>query len=437
MAGPWYYRSLATGTGDGLSWTNARVTLATQTSVVAGDTIYVADDHAETTAGALGITFPGTIANPNFVYCANHLVPVPGASDLTTGATVTTTGANAITIAGSFYCRGISFLSGTGATAANMTIANTANSAVEYELCNFTLGTTTGAGMIQAGTTPKIVLNNTTVTFNATGQAIRAAGFFIWKYTANALGGATFPGTLFNITTEGSAAVILQGVDLSALGTGTIVGTVASSIAHHYAFGCKTAAATVLGVTPGQPAIRSYFSRVGSAGVNYAYSMFDYYGKDQQESAITRQGGTTQPDGTQISKKLTTTANSKWVSPFDALPMSIWNTKTTSTVVTVYGVINAGLPNNDDIWIEVEYLGSNSSPLSSLATSTKANNLATGVPLTVDTSVWNTLPVPPTGWATFSISVTVTPGQAGPMNITVRAAKTSSVFYIDPTPVLV
>ena len=44
-----------------------------------------------------------------------------------------------------------------------------------------------------------------------------------------------------------------------------------------------------------------------------------------------------------------------------------------SKTVTVYGTVNAGaLPNNDDIWMEVSYLGDGSFPEGSTATSGKA-----------------------------------------------------------------
>ena len=44
---------------------------------VAGDVIWVADDHAESTASAISLTFPGTIADPNLIYCVDHLDTSP------------------------------------------------------------------------------------------------------------------------------------------------------------------------------------------------------------------------------------------------------------------------------------------------------------------------------------------------------------------------
>ena len=72
--------------------------------------------------------------------------------------------------------------------------------------------------------------------------------------------------------------------------------------------------------------------------------------------------------------------------------MAIQNSTIGSGITaTVYGIWKgAAIPNNDNIWIEVEYLGSSSSPLGSFITTTKANNLAAGTTtgVSADTSAW-------------------------------------------------
>jgi hypothetical protein len=89
---------------------------------------------------------------------------------------------------------------------------------------------------------------------------------------------------------------------------------------------------------------------------------------------------------------MATTANSLWINPFESAPISIWNTVTGSNrTITLYGIwFGSALPNNDQIWHDVEYFGASGSPLASLGSGTKANNLATGSAWTADsTSVWN------------------------------------------------
>jgi hypothetical protein len=106
----WFVRSSATGTGAGTSWTNATTTIAAAITLsAAGDTFFVADDHAETQASALTLSFKGTPAVPDKVLCVDHTITSPGTGDLKTTATATTTGAFNVNVNGSFFCYGITF----------------------------------------------------------------------------------------------------------------------------------------------------------------------------------------------------------------------------------------------------------------------------------------------------------------------------------------
>jgi len=101
----YYVWSGATGSANGTTWANAytTLTLAYASGKLAGDVFYVAHDHAESTAGAVTLNVSGaSIANPIKVICANRAGSVPPVSaDRRATATVTTTGANNITLNGS------------------------------------------------------------------------------------------------------------------------------------------------------------------------------------------------------------------------------------------------------------------------------------------------------------------------------------------------
>src|SRR4029077_14277585 len=94
-----YVDSNAAGAGTGADWANAYTTLgAALTAKAAGDSFFVAHNHAETAASAKVLTSPGTVSNPCFIYCVSSAGSVPPVSaDLRTTATITTTGAFAIT----------------------------------------------------------------------------------------------------------------------------------------------------------------------------------------------------------------------------------------------------------------------------------------------------------------------------------------------------
>src|ERR1035437_382580 len=73
----------------------------------AGDRYYQSNDHAETQAVAMTVTFPGTSASPNWLVSVVPACSIPpAAADIANGGTVTTTGGLAITLAGSCYMLG-------------------------------------------------------------------------------------------------------------------------------------------------------------------------------------------------------------------------------------------------------------------------------------------------------------------------------------------
>ena len=149
------------------------------------------------------------------------------------------------------------------------------------------------------------------------------------------------------------------------------------------------------------------------------------------ETTIVRTGGAS--DGTTtIAQKIVTTANAKWVTPFRSIPVTFWNETVGSAItVTLQGIWGGGaVPNNDDIWLEVEYPGDASFPTGSFANDGKASNLATNAAQTAGSGTWG-------GSTTkFSLDVTITPQNKGPITLYVICGAASSTFYIDPKPIV-
>jgi hypothetical protein len=133
--------------------------------------------------------------------------------------------------------------------------------------------------------------------------------------------------------------------------------------------------------------------------------------------------------------KIETGADAKFHKPFISTPLVIANSTTgTNRTVTVHGIWGGGaVPNNDDIWIEVGYLGTAGQPMASFASTGKASVLATNAATTADASTW--------GGSTTDFKMTATlsapqPALAGEMYVVVKCGAASSTFYIDPLPVL-
>lgn len=424
-----YVRSGAAGAGTGADWTNAYTTLAAAfTAKAAGDTFWIADDHAETQASAMTLTAPGTKTAPNFVRCVNRAGSVPPvAADLATTGTITTTGGNAITCTGHIDWYGVILSSGSGANSVAINMANAANNVQRFDNCAIRVGGTSG-GLINLGTAnpSACYLYNTTIQVAAVGSAVSSRKL-VWKNTASAVTGATIPTTLFSAQTPWNH--FIEGVDLSALGSGkTLVGS-GSVNGRIVLKDCQRHASVTVAATPGDfSAPDIIVIRTDSAGTSYVAETYSYAGTETSEITIVRTGGAS--DGTtQVAKKIVTTANARWGLPFEAIPITIWNDSTSAITLTLYGVWGGGaVPNNDDIWMAVEYLGASGSPLGSFATAGKASAIATNAALSSDSSTWG-------GSTTkFKMSATFTPGMKGPITIYVRAAAASSTFYIDPKP---
>jgi len=171
--------------------------------------------------------------------------------------------------------------------------------------------------------------------------------------------------------------------------------------------------------------------RCDSGATNYRTERYAYQGTQTVETTIVRTGGAS--DGTTpISWKIVSTANSKWVIPYESIPITIWCDTTGSHQVTIFGTTTGGgVPNDDDVWITAEYLGNASFPIASFATTTKADNLAASAATnnSTDASTWG-------GGGAGNGFKMVTPAftvnQKGYITVFVNVAKATSTYYVDP-----
>lgn len=424
-----YCRSGAAGTGTGADWTNAFTTLAAAcTGSAAGDTIWVSEDHAETQASALTATCPGTIGTPSRIICVNHAGSVPPVSaDLRTTATVSTTGISAITLNGVFYCYGV-ILQTNSAGAGGGGGISMAGQQQRYDSCVFRV-LSTGSSPIGGVAGSSIYWNNCSVKFAAVTSNISmlSASLLVWTNSPSAVDAAgLLPTTLFSDPSR-ACLIYLDAVDLSALSAKTILAATAF-LARLFISHCKLPASLTFSAAQATGIGKSEVTVIGcdSGATNYRNERHNYAGDQTTETTIIRTGGAS--DGTTGQAfKVITTANSRWADPFTCLPITIWNdTSGSSVTATICGIWGGGaVPNKEDIWIDVEYPGSSSTPQGSYITSGNADILATAAGVS-DGSAWG-------GSTTaFKMSVTFTPQMKGPITAYVRCAKASSTFYVDP-----
>ncbi len=431
----------AVGNFTGGQYPHARINNATtSTWAAAGNTVFVKSDHAETSAATMTLS-GGTVASPILVYCHNGSNYPATAANLTTGATVTTTGTNAMNITAlGMYFYGITFVCGSGTGSTQLAIGQANGARQIYDTCSLQLaGTGASATFINfSGTSPPqsiyAELRNTSIKFAAVAQYIYLINAeFLWKNSALAAG-TTAPTNLFNfsVATDVGSRGLVEGVDLSAATNSVLV--TSGSLPLHGTITFKDCALHS-GFTVGTPFLPAGMMvdliRCASGATNYDANRYRYQGTETTEITIVRTGGAT--DGTTAhARKIVTTANASVSAPFEAFPISVWNELTSSITLTVYGIWGGGaVPNNDQFWIEVEYLGSGSTPLGSFVSTRKTTILTAAGALSSDGSTW--------GGSTTAFKTTTasfTPGMKGPITVRVMAAKPSDTFYFDPKVVI-
>lgn len=430
---------------------HARLANALTTNwAAAGNKVFVKSDHAESQSTSMSITGAGTVASPIEVYCHNASSYPPVSADITTGATVTSTSFLSISASG-LYCVGIQFASGSGAASGNVMNIGQATAAWQrFDNCRFHINYTSGNGFgvcfgahsnsAGSGQPSHVEWNNCVMKFATTQMTCAPIGVdFTWR-GGSIDGTGSAPATFWSVAGDsvvGNANVFVEGVDHSSGGTTTVV-SAGSSIFQGGTFtfkDCKLPSGFNIENTPSRTTgPRVDYIRCDNGATNYIHGRSHYAGAQSVETTIVRTGGAT-INGQAISWKFVSSANARWMTPFEAVPIQVANTRTGQDVtVTVYGIWGGGaVPNNDDIWMEVTYLGASGNPQGTIKSTTKATKLATGAALDSDSSTWG-------GSTTkFKMVATLTspqPQMAGQISVRIKVGAASQTFYIDPKPVL-
>lgn len=421
---------------DGSTWALADATLAASlTAAGAGGRSYASDNHAETQASAMTLASPGTTASPTEVICGDDAAEPPTA--VTTTATVTTTGNSAITFTGSAYIFGITFRCASGGFGDINLLVSGANHKLVLVECELELANTNTLSDIFVGgatstvNTHRIEWLNTDIRFGAAGQGIDVQGAELFWRGGTVLG--TAPTTLFTPLSNGTVVprIDCRGVDLSPLGSNTLINVSGASRLEVDFINCKLGASAV--ITTGAWASRTGYVRLvncDSADTNYRYLLSTYHGDISHETTIVRTGGAS--DGTTpFSRKMVSTANTKFYSPLEGPWFEFWNETTGSSVTAAIEIVTDNVTLTDaEAWVEVEYMGTSGFPTGSFANDRAADILATPANQTTSSEAWTT-----TGLTTpvkQVLSKAVTPQEKGWIRARVCLAKASTTLYACP-----
>ncbi len=365
-----------------------------------GGIVFVSNDHAQSAAAQ----FDSRGVNPCICVSRVGAALPPVAADYSTGASITTTGANGMLIGSNFY--GFTLACGTGSSAATITLACGTNGISVLENCALQLNTTSASSQItivngaSAAFPGTARLFNTTMAFGNVGQGINFAGSggsFEWADTPSAIQGATIPTTLLILATNSPASQIkIHGVDLSALNT-----TLTSNSDPWCAidiYDCKLNSGLTLRLR-GAADPMSYMNISNcddsTSGTNYRLDWYRYHGRVQSNTQAVRTGGAS--DGTTAYSHKVTALDAGGAAPTISYPyLGPWmsrryNTTGASKTITVEGIFfSTAVPDNLTAYMDVEVLNTAGVPLAGFLTTRQSFPFGTGGANTTSTAAWDT-----------------------------------------------
>jgi hypothetical protein len=431
------------------TWDNANISLdwllrATSGSgkTAAGDTIFVSKSHAESKSTTTILAFPGTGANFNKALCVDDTGDPSSPANLADTASITSTTSGSVVITGYAYIYGIRFTAGSGSSSAFIQLINTIleQGALCLENCQIKLDTTSTSATITCGTQGAVYaaiirLINTRLKFRNNSQFINIYNArFEWLNTSDAIDiSGSIPDKLIAPQYTG-ALIIANGVDLSAIGAGkSLIGLNNNDGPFEAEFmNCKLGSGGVITsgahLGAGGPIINAI--NCSSDSTNYRVYRETFAGKLTEETTLVRTDGAS--DGTTpIAWKIVTNTAAQTLWPFESLPIYLWNDTAGSGKTLTIEILHdsATALKDNEIWVEVEYLGSSSVPLGSRA-SDRAGILATPADQAASSATWTTTGM--TNPNKQKLEVAFTPQMKGIVKAIVCVGKPSYTVYVDP-----
>ena len=358
-----------------------------------GGTLYVSAAHAET-AAANTTTFNGGGVNgaqTQVICVSNGCSFPPVAADITTGASVTVTGAFSLTIQGNnVEFNGFTFTGGTSSTPVIIS-----NNTAFVRLRNSVVSTPSTGGDITIGIGATEFINTSVVFGNSVNQGFNISGSFTWRDTPNALSTTTiWPSQLFLSALGGNGATLIEGVDISAF-AGARYAADSTLMTRMTVFShCKIPASIPCNSSNGFGFRAEVidFINCDNGGRTFFTQRFGWGCLLETTTGAVRTGGAS--DGTTAFGWSLTAAGTRplsWANPYETMPVVVWNDtiNPNNVIVTAEGAwVPPGLPYDDDIWFDVLYFGTASSVLSTRRACTKATTISARTQWSASSALW-------------------------------------------------
>jgi hypothetical protein len=423
---------------DGSTWALADADIsASMGGDAAGDTTWISDAHAESTAAQILVACAGTAATPSRILCGDDAVEPPTA--LATTATAATSHGSFITFTGSFYAYGVTYTSSAGANGGFSMGSDQSHQVFEQHKFRCSANDTRPVINIgssgTSGSQGLVQWKNCTVRFANASQKIVLQGARLEWLGGGIESGGTSPTVLVAPTTDRQAPIaVLSGLDLSAAGTSLAIFGAGVAGSRCSIRNSKLPASWAGSLVSGTLLVgsRSEMWNCDAGDVNYALWVEDYAGSIKHETTLVKTGGASNGT-TAISWKMATSANAEYpVINLRSPEIAKWNETTGSAVTVTVDFLRDSATNlqDDEIWLEVEYLGTSGFPLSLFADDAAADVLATPADQATSAATWTT-----TGMSNPNeqkLSVTFTPQEKGLIIARVCVGLASTTIYVDP-----
>jgi len=442
VANPGFLRSTDGSDADtGATWALANATMTGAVAdAAAGNTIYVSDNHAESTAAGITLASPGTPGAPLVVLCVDDTGDPNPPTVLAATGTITTTGNSSITRTGCTYNYGIILQCGTGAVSPSILMQSGGTWWEVFEQCKLRLVVTGATASITFASSTilasRLEFVNTTVRFGATGQRMAPGRTnFLWRGGGIEAGG-TVPTTLFIGASSGGLAGTYEiiGCDFSLVVAGKNLVDVATNRAGGvFIFtDCKWIGGNVTVGThagPGGSTVRALNCHSGD--VVLAFYEETYLGTSQNTSTPRLDVPDGADDGaTPFEMMLSPSANVGLFMPLKGQPIMRWNDVEGSAItLSVHTFIDRATALTDaEVWLEVYHLGTSGVPQAVHVTDRRAL-LAASAAQPASGATWNNAATNPQAQI---LAVTVTPQERGYLVGRVCVAVPSVVVTADP-----
>lgn len=450
----WTARKPGFSSGTTANWAFATIYLDYGVNAATGgDTVYVSDGHDETISDMSVGHSGATKAAPIKIICADDSVAPPTAS-ATTAIVRNTTGHGYIT--GSLYVYGITFKHGNSSNGGYILYLSHQSYILRQHFvkCTFeNISTQSLGNWFQVGTTEacsgRVFFDECNLIIPSGGNQLNSRVQIMaeceWRGGAFTYsGGGTYPATaIFYCINSNGTNLLFTGIDFSAwTGNSTDFFEPINQFREHCVLrDCKLWSGWTgdLATTTSLPAAgRFSMYNCDNADTNYRLMILDPYGLITDETTIVRTGGAT--DGTTpIAWKMAANSSANDANGFlYSDEIVVWNETVGSSVTATVEILHDSATNlkENEVWLEITYLGATDRPLASRVTddvrgANSQNVLATPADQADSSETWTTTGL--TNPNTQKVSASFTPQCIGPVHVRVAVAKASKTVYVDPT----